>query len=201
MRKEFPIFQSHLDVAHSMWRTIVKPGDTVIDATCGNGHDTLVMANLALKDSFGTVYAIDLQEKAIESAQKLLQGALPSMLLHRIRYICGCHSSFPKEIKPGSVSLIVYNLGYLPGSNKSLTTLLNTTKESLVQALDIIKEGGLISITCYPGHPEGEIEEKALLEYVQNLNPRDWCCTHQRWVNRSAAPSLLLIQKAKQSPA
>jgi hypothetical protein len=30
-----------------MWEVLVKPGDVVVDATCGNGHDTLKLATVS----------------------------------------------------------------------------------------------------------------------------------------------------------
>lgn len=60
------------------WKSIVKPGDTVVDATCGNGYDTLAMAKLALCDvhSLGKVIAIDKQSEALISTSTLLQSDL-----------------------------------------------------------------------------------------------------------------------------
>ncbi len=72
-RARFPLFQSHLDLAHDYWRRIVRPGDTVIDATCGNGADTLMLAKLALTESSGHLYALDIQESAIEETKQRLE--------------------------------------------------------------------------------------------------------------------------------
>lgn len=185
----YPLFRSHLDLAHSYWKRLVQPGDLLIDATCGNGHDTLALARLNPKQ----LYAFDIQSQALASAQKRLQEepALPS-----IQFIQGCHSQFPPQIAPASVKLIVYNLGYLPGSDKATTTQSSTTLESVANALELIMPGGAISITCYPGHEEGAREESALLAFAEQLDKQLWSCCHHRWINRKQAPSLLLLQKA-----
>ncbi len=180
----FPLFKSHLDLAHHYWKQLVQPGDVVVDATCGNGQDTLFLASLQP----GCLYALDIQEDALANTKALL-GAVTQVVFHR-----GCHSQFPEEIRPQTVKLFVYNLGYLPGGDKTLTTLSETTLLSLKRALDLVMPGGAISVTCYPGHPEGALEESKILEWVQGLDRRVWSCCHHRWCNRAKAPSLLLIQ-------
>ncbi len=195
-RSNFNLFQSHLDLAHSYWHKIVNPGDVVIDATCGNGQDTLLLCRLALTESEGSLYAIDIQPKAIKQTQAFLTEHLSAPLLNRIHYQQSCHSVFPSSITPESVSLIAYNLGYLPGNNKQLTTMTETTLHSLNRALSLVKPGGAISLTCYPGHTEGSHEQEAIVNFATNLLPAEWSCCHHVWLNRKKSPSLLLLQKA-----
>lgn len=182
MRGEFPLFQSHLDLAKSFWKELVHPGDVVIDATCGNGHDTLFLSQLQVK-----LYAMDIQQEAIDEAKARVQNP--------VIFVMGCHSQFPEEISLESVKLVVYNLGYLPGGDKGFTTKVKTTLISVKQALSLLTKGGVISITCYPGHPAGEEEEKELLAFTNTLNPKEWSVTYIRFHNRKLAPSLLMIQK------
>ncbi len=196
MRPNFPLFQSHLDLAHSYWEHNILLGDTVIDATCGNGNDTLKLAQLAIKNDRGHVYAIDIQSSAIDNTKRLLANQLTTEQMQRINFITGSHINMPKELLPNSTKLIVYNLGYLPGGNKLLTTKSGTTVASVIEAQKILIAGGVISITCYPGHPEGSIEENALLQFSEQLPSRLWSCCYHRWTNRNQAPSLLIIQKA-----
>lgn len=198
MRKQAPLFQSHIDLAHSYWKRIVLGGDLVIDATCGNGHDTLFLAQLNLSEQKkGKLIAIDRQQQAISATQSRLSINLEPELLKQIDFYCGCHSIFPKEISQGTVKLIVYNLGYLPGSDKTLTTMTNTTCKSLENALALICPGGVISMTCYPGHPEGRIEEERILQFSKTLSPEEWSCCYHQWTNRKDSPGLLLFQKLK----
>lgn len=182
-------------MAQHYWLDLVKPGDTVIDATCGNGHDTLKLCQLALAEGKGKVYAFDIQQEAIESTRSLLRAQLPKEVQERIELHFQSHESFPESLTAESVSLIVYNLGYLPGGNKNLTTNHLSTRQSLEQALPLIKSSGAISLTCYPGHPEGAQEQKILLEFAANLSPLEWSCCHNVWLNRKAAPTLLFIQR------
>ena len=174
MPKNNPRFQAHLPFTHERWKQIVQIGDTVIDATCGNGHDTLFLAQLALDEAQGHVIAYDIQEAAIQQTKQLLNKNLKADVLNRIHLVLGSHATLTSDIPNQSVRLIVYNLGYLPKGDKQLTTTTKSTLESVADAQRLVMIGGLISITCYPGHPEGEIEEKALLEYVKSLDPRIW---------------------------
>jgi hypothetical protein len=200
MRTQYALFQSHLDLAHCYWQNLLSSGEIVIDATCGNGHDTLKLAQLTLVSGSGKLYACDIQATAIETTRHYLLTHLSPQQFNRIEFVLGCHSQFPPSLHPGTVKLIVYNLGYLPGSQKQLTTTVATTWQSITQAQELITPGGAISITCYPGHPEGAAEEEALLDYLSQLSPSQWSCCHHRWINRRQAPSLLLLQKAKEKP-
>lgn len=183
----------HIKLAHSYWKTIVQPGDCVIDATCGNGYDTLYLAELALcKEKGGSLIALDLQTEAIEATSRRIQNALPSVV-DNIRYVQQCHSSFPTWILPATVKLIVYNLGYLPGSDKTVTTQCDTTERSLTAALSLVCAGGMISVTCYPGHAEGKRETERVHQFTRALNPHRWnTCWHRS--DRVTAPQLLLIK-------
>ncbi len=196
-RATFSLFHSHLDLAHDLWKKIIQAGDIVIDATCGNGYDTLFLAQHAiLEGKIGNLIAIDKQAQAIETTKQRLEAAIPQEHLTSIRLLNQCHSSFPADLNPASVTLIVYNLGYLPGGDKALTTLRNTTQQSLTHALLLLRPGGMLSVTCYPGHPEGKEEEETVLRFASQLASHEWSCCHHRWLNRPAAPSLLIIQKA-----
>jgi hypothetical protein len=183
----FSSFKSHIDLAHRYWQHIVQPGDIVVDATCGNGQDTLFLDGLQPS----RLYALDIQEDALVNTRTLLGDS------KSVTYHLGCHSQFPEEIQSKSVKLIVYNLGYLPGGDKTLTTLSETTLLSVKRALDLVKPGGAISVTCYPGHPAGAVEENAILAWAEGLDRHTWSCCHHRWCNRAKAPSLLLIQSCK----
>lgn len=185
------IYKPHIQAAQRAWKQLLNDEDVVIDATCGNGHDTLFLA----RQSIGKLYAIDIQSQALIQTQSLLQASLSQEQYARVRFVHGCHSTFPQELNKESVKLIVYNLGYLPKGDKAITTQVETTVKSIENALKLIQAGGLISITCYPGHPEGQREEEAILNYATTLNPQQWSSHHQRWINRPLSPNLLFLQK------
>jgi SAM-dependent methyltransferase len=171
----------HLVQAFSYWKALLKPQDSVIDATCGNGKDALRLAKLV---SQGHVYAIDIQEAALNKAKELIPYS-------NISYHLQSHADLPQ----GEVKLIVYNLGYLPGGNKSLTTMTSSTLVSLEQAVQRIPIEGALSITCYPGHEEGAREEQAVKAWVKDLDPQKWSILFHEW--REKSPTLFFIIKTK----
>jgi methylase of polypeptide subunit release factors len=183
----------HIPFAHALWAKVLSPNDSCLDATCGNGHDTLALARMLPQ---GQIFAFDLQEAAIEKTrQRLIQAGLEA----RATLFLKSHESFP-DILPQSLQLIVYNLGYLPGGDKSLTTQSAITLKSLQNALPLLKKGGMIFITLYPGHPEGEIEAKTVLEFVKELPKDVWSVRHERFSTKATAPSVLYFVKNQQLP-
>lgn len=186
MRPQFPLFQSHLDLAHRYWTEAIRLGDTVVDATCGNGHDTLQLARLVGAE--GTVYAYDIQSQAIANTRTLLER---EGLLDRVQLRQASHA----DLSLTRPQAIIYNLGYLPGSDKEITTKVETSLLSITQGLEQLQSGGIMSITAYPGHQEGALEKAALHELFLTLPPQVWSCTFHQWLNRQAAPCLFLLQK------
>jgi hypothetical protein len=192
MRRQFPLFNSHLDLAHCYWEKLLREGDWAIDTTCGNGHDTL---KLAQTSKIGGVIGIDLQPEALLKTQALLEQHLSPAELPRVHLYCQSHAEFPALASKQPIRLIVYILGYLPGGDKNKTTLVPTTLESVHKALQLVSPGGAVSIACYPGHPEGKEEEKALLSEISRLSPQEWNVCYHAFPNRLLSPSLLFIQK------
>jgi SAM-dependent methyltransferase len=169
----------HLEKAHQFWKDHLKPSDHVIDATCGNGKDTSVLAEIVTE---GHVYAIDIQMDAIEKAR----GYVP---WNNVTFFHRCHTHLPEDKR---VKLVVYNLGYLPGGNKTLTSQTESTLLSVERALAILPLGGALSVTCYPGHPEGAKEEKSLQKWSQTLSQKvEWTT----W--KIGSPTLLTVIKVK----
>ncbi len=196
MLKAFPLFSTPIDLAHHFWDLLLEDGDGVIDATCGNGKDSLKLANYLQKKKGTALICIDIQEKALENTKALIQEKAPDFFPF-IQFHLGSHEHLflPNAKK---LKLVVYNLGYLPGGDKSFTTQVKSTLDSLQKALELLSPGGVISLTCYPGHPEGAKEEKELISFSSSLNPKQWTSTLFSWNNRNASPSLLLIQKSVQ---
>ena len=192
MRKQYPLFQSHLDLAHGYWSQLIRPGDIAVDATCGNGHDTLVLMDLVGPQ--GSVFGIDIQKQALENTQRRVEEGIEESIRGKLVLIEGCHSSIPPSMSPRSISVVAYNLGYLPGGDKAFTTRVKSTIDSILNFRDYIRHGGAITITCYPGHPEGAREEQAIVELLGDFSPKEWNICHHRWINRRLPPSLLLIQ-------
>jgi SAM-dependent methyltransferase len=135
-------------------------GCIAIDATCGNGNDTLFLAEKVGED--GTVYGIDIQADAVDVArQKLADAGL----------VISSHSNLRTIVDPahiGLVSVIMFNLGYLPFGDKSLVTKPDSTLAALDQAVELVRPGGLISILAYPGHSGGLEESNDVMSWIEN---------------------------------
>lgn len=183
MRSRFNPFSSHLELAPLLWQKLIRSDSLVVDMTAGNGKDTAVLKSF----NPGRLIAIDIQETAILKAKTNVEG---------VEFHVADHSQFPDRLEEGSVTIAVYNLGYLPGGDKSLTTELKSTLLSVQKMLSKLEKGGALSITCYPGHNEGAEEEKELLEFARSLNPLEFMVFHTRFINRNQSPSLLWISKA-----
>lgn len=185
--------QSCTDLTHHLWRLFLFVGADVIDMTCGNGYDTLFLANEVLSTTEGSVLGIDIQKMAIDNTQELLKEKLKETLVQRVTLVQTCHSHIKKYFTT-LADLIVYNLGYLPSSDKVITTKAETTLKSLKDSLTLLKIGGHLSITCYPGHLEGKEESKEIIKWASNLS-RKYTVTQHFWLNRSdKAPFILLIK-------
>jgi SAM-dependent methyltransferase len=192
MQKNFPLFQSHLDLAHAYWGHLLQRGDWAIDATCGRGNDTRILAELL---SDGGVIGIDIQKEAIQETKKVLEASLALETFSKIHLFQQSHSDFPKLAEEVPVKLVVYNLGYLPRGDKKLTTETKSTLESVTKALELLVPGGALSIMCYPGHPEGALEEKALIAMLGALPQALWSVCRHTFLNRKDAPNLILVQR------
>jgi Putative rRNA methylase len=175
-------------LAHSQWSHIIRPGiDSAIDATCGNGFDSIYMAKMlfSLDDSSDNttmkseLVCVDIQEQACESTRdQLAQWMDPSTLEKHVQIVHSSHSPLPRPIDDSSVALVVWNLGYLPNSNeKELYTQMESTISSIVDAALMVRIGGMLSITSYPKtNPKENYAVHGLVEALALLSSKehDW---------------------------
>jgi len=165
----------------------LKPGDFVVDATLGNGHDTLFLAQQVLPG--GRVFGFDVQTEAIVSTnQRLREHGVSSAdfeLFH------AGHENWEQHLPPnlhGKIRGVMFNLGYLPGSDKTLITRTASTMKAVQSALDWLAPEGLLTVVVYPGHEGGADEAREIAHWGADLSPRKFEVQHLRPVNRSAAP-------------
>jgi SAM-dependent methyltransferase len=165
--------------------------DHVIDATCGNGHDTLLLAELV--GSSGRVWAFDIQKKAVETTASRLADA---GLSDTVALVHGGHETLAEHCS-APVNAVVFNLGYLPGGDRTVVTRPESTLAGLEQSLEIIGPGAVVIITLYPGHEGGEQERTALEARLVQLPPNGFHVWRMGQMNVPAtAPYVILIQKA-----
>jgi len=168
----------------------VKPGDFCIDATMGNGHDTLFLSQLAGID--GTVLAFDIQQTALDSTKRRLeeQNAPDNVTL-----ILDSHSNLSNYAKSNTVSCIVFNFGYLPSGDHAISTTKETSIPAIVQGLDLLKKGGLMSLCIYSGGDTGFDERDALLEYLKTLDSKKYLVILSCYYNRPNNPPIPVFIK------
>jgi SAM-dependent methyltransferase len=142
--------------AHRLLAAVLVPGDLAVDATVGNGHDTLFLARRVAPG--GRVIGCDIQPTALDAAGRRLTaaGLQGAVRLHRAGHE-RLLELVPAE-EHGRVAAVTFNLGYLPGGDKRLTTRAATTRAALDAAARLLRPGGLLSVLAYVGHPGGAAE-------------------------------------------
>ena len=175
-------------LAQQILRGILREGDLVIDATAGNGHDTVFLAGCV--GSGGKVLAFDVQEAAITSARaNVAQAGLAA----RVGFFLESHTQLDHHAADDSVAAVMFNLGYLPGENHDLTTEIADTLIALEAAARVLKPGGALSVICYPGHPAGAVEAVAVEAWLTALAGQGWrIAKYGAAGTRRPAPFLLL---------
>jgi len=179
-------------LAREVLSAAVQPGNRVIDATMGNGHDTLFLSR-AVGPS-GRVWAFDIQEQAIAATEALLRQ---EGLLSRAELHCCGHERMDEFVKE-KAHAVVFNLGWLPGGDHELTTRWETTRAAVEKSLDLLLPGGVLVICAYPGHAEGDRERKELVAFLSALDNRSWNVLRQVFLNAGpGAPECFVIQKSR----
>jgi predicted methyltransferase len=183
------LFPNVLEVARRLIAERVTAGDRAIDATMGNGNDTLFLAQLVGRE--GTVTAYDIQPQAIERTKERLER---EGVLERVRIFLASHEEMSKLSEP--VGAIMFNLGYLPGGNKDITTQAESTLRAIEAGLSLLRPGGIMTIMIYWGHPAGQVEKDAVEQYCRQLNQSEYLVLKYQYLNQqNQAPFLLAVER------
>ena len=179
--------------AHNLIKEIAEPKDILIDATCGNGNDTLFLSRLINSD--GHVYAFDIQEEAINSSRK----RLAEEEIKNVTLILDSHTNintYLNEKLSGKVGGAIFNLGYLPRSDKKVITQPETTIEAINNIFPYLKTGGRIVLVVYYGHDGGVYEKNELLKFVQELDRHHYSAIQYQFINQhNTPPFVIAIEK------
>ncbi|SDJ63663.1 class I SAM-dependent methyltransferase [Salimicrobium halophilum] len=184
-----------LPFSHELMKKTVSPGDIAIDATCGNGHDTLYLANLVGED--GHVYGFDIQKEAIDATSDRLkeEGMTDRVTLHE-----ASHAKALDHIPEKDHSRIkgaIFNLGFLPGSDKTVVTTPDQTITAIDQMLAAMPKGSMIVLVIYHGHQGGKEEKERVIEYASYLDQRFVHVLRYQFINqKNNAPFILALEKA-----
>ena len=164
-------------------------GARAVDATMGNGQDTLWLCRRV--GEAGRVYAFDVQPEAVARTRQRLEDA---GVAQRAELNCLGHERMA-EVVPGPVDVVMFNLGWLPGAAHAVTTRTETTLLAVNAALGLLKPDGLLTVCVYPGHPEGTRELEALTHWAETLDPRRFDALLRRYMNQPNDPPQLIAVK------
>ena len=174
--------QKHFILTH------LHEGDVAIDFTMGNGHDTEFLSK-TVGDS-GRVFAFDVQQMALDSTAKNLKAAgCPE----NYTLILDSHHNV-KNYVDVPIKAGMFNLGYLPGSDKTVTTMRSTTLPAIEAAISLMDKDAIILVAVYPGHAEGEAEGKLICEYLSTLSRYKVCATRINILNSPTSPFFIIIE-------
>lgn len=183
-------FKNALHISHEIIKNVVNQGDIVVDATAGNGNDTLFLANL-IGDN-GKVYAFDIQEKALKNTNIKL---IDKKIIHRVELICDGHQNMDKYV-PKGVKAVMFNLGYLPGGDHFISTQAENTIAAIEKSLKLLQVKGIIMMVIYYGGDSGFDEKNAVMEYIKSLDYKNYSVLvmdYINWVN--CPPIAVCIEK------
>jgi len=183
-------FDGILPFARKLLTMAVHTGDIVVDATVGNGMDTLFLAQL-VGDS-GQVYGFDIQEMAIENTKKRL---IDNDCDAQVELFLTGHENIRKVLPLstcGQVAGAIFNLGYLPGGDKSVVTTPQTTIAAIEQLCSMLKKEGIIVLVIYHGHEEGAKERDILLPFVESLDQKQYHVLKYQFINQQNNPPFIV---------
>ncbi|WP_217589061.1 class I SAM-dependent methyltransferase [Lentibacillus saliphilus] len=183
-----------LQYAHTLLADSLQDGDTAIDATCGNGHDTAFLCKTV--GTSGHVYGFDIQDQAIENTRKRLADDK----LTNATIIKDSHANFIHHIPVDQLNHIggaIFNLGYLPGSDKSIITQGESTILALEGMLEHLKTDGVIILVVYHGHEGGDTERDHIMKYVRSIDQKMCNVLYYGFVNQKNNPPFILALHKK----
>jgi len=191
---------SLVNVAHNLIRDVLHPGDIAVDATVGNGHDTLFLVEQVSPS--GRVFGFDIQQTAIEATRaKVESHCKASFRPECLTLIQASHADMSDKIPAhyhGNISAIMFNLGYLPGGDKSIITLTDSTLTALNSACRILSGNGIITILAYPGHQGGDLETDRVKNWCEQLDKDQFeISIIYSSENKKSAPRLFVIRKTR----
>lgn len=175
-----------LGLSHRFLRQHVRPGDFVVDATAGNGNDTLFLSRLVGEQ--GRVLAMDIQPRAMENTGTLLKKEG----VENVRLVLDGHENMAAYAAEGSVDAVAFNFGWLPAGDHNVFTRKETSLSAVEAGLRLLRPGGAMSLCIYYGRNNGYDERDALLQFVRGLDDRVWSVMAVDFANRKNDPPIFV---------
>lgn len=174
------------DITNFLIENYLAEGDIAIDATAGNGNDTLKLCRKVGKE--GKVFAFDIQDKAIEETKKLIFESGFS----NAEIIKDSHEFMDKYINE-KVKAVIFNLGYLPGGDHRVQTKGETTIEAIKKSLELLCDDGFVAIMIYYGKNSGTEEKLMLMDFLKDLDHKKYTVTIHDFYNRPNNPPITAL--------
>ena len=179
-----------LAFSKKLLKEVIDKNSIVVDATAGNGNDTLFLAKTSAKK----VFAFDVQNQAITNTNDLLEK---HNLADKCEVILDSHENFDKYIEE-SIQAVVFNLGYLPNADHTITTKAETTLNTINKFITKLNIGGRIVIVVYWGHENAKVEKEALLKELSKLDQKKIEVLVYQFINqKNNAPFVIALEKRK----
>lgn len=170
-----------VEYVHNVVRNFKKENGFYIDATVGNGYDT----EFLLAGQPAKLIGFDVQEAAIEQTRKrLLDAGISSGWELKL----DGHENMDKYAQEGSVDIIMFNFGYLPGTSHEFATKLDTSIQAIEKGLKLLKKGGIMSLCIYSGGDTGFEEKDGILNYVKGIDSKEYVVIRSEFCNRKNNP-------------
>ncbi|KMK77783.1 class I SAM-dependent methyltransferase [Alkalihalobacillus pseudalcaliphilus] len=186
--------QGILPFARTLLTQTLEPGNIALDCTAGKGNDTVTLAQLV--GEAGHVYSFDIQEEAIVMTEQKLKSL---DLQERVTLYVNGHQNFDACLPEEHLHQIkgaIFNLGYLPGGDKSIVTKPDSTIEAINKLLHVMPKEGLIVLVIYHGHEQGQIERDHLLDYFKTIDQQQaHVLTYQFMNQKNNPPFIIAIEK------
>lgn len=168
----------------------LEQATVIVDATAGNGNDTLFLAEHSSEQA--KIYAFDIQQAALVHTQEKTAAYAA-----RIEYVLRSHAELAAVVKE-EIDVAMFNLGYLPGEEHDITTKKESTRAAVTQVLEKLSLNGVCIIVAYPGHEAGAQEAAMLEDFLENLPGKNYTAGCYRLVNhKKTAPYAYVIERVR----
>lgn len=181
---------SAVQLCHEFLEAHLTPGGLFLDATCGNGNDTLFLCRLAGQN--GRVLGMDIQPQAVDRTNRRLKEAGYDKIGRAVLYD---HARLGELVQPGKVDCVLFNFGWLPGAEHDIHSTADGSVPALRAALDALRPGGVLAAVLYSGKVIGDAEKQAALAFFRTLPLTKYTvlvCEFANWADTAPLPCFVI---------
>ncbi len=175
------------EIAKQLATPYLKEGAVCVDFTLGNANDSTFFLSYPIQ----RLYAFEIQAHVFEKSAAKVKDS-------RAHLFCVGHENVLAYVKE-PIDLGIFNFGYCPNEDSSITTLLSTSKKAVEDALTLLKVHGKLILVLYVGHKQGKKEANYFSEWVKTLDEKRYEVMKITLENRKECPFIITIEKVKGS--